>query len=183
MAVRNLFSTLSDVASSAVDNPVRSIVEAVLEERGFADRSAFDAARSRLGDLETKLSEVLPRVEAAEQRASHLADEVRRFQATIDELQRELSSAREQSIQAKARAEAAESAVAALTTKVAGLPKGGKAAASAEPSLLVGSGGEVEVNGKAYVVDQKYAGQAYTIAHNGAVRVGRRLVKKKAAES
>jgi hypothetical protein len=176
-----LFSAISDVASSAVDNPVRSIVEAVLDERGFVERSAFDAARSRLDGLESKLSDVTPRVEAAEQRASHLADEVRRFQSAMDDLQQELATTREQATRANARAEAAEGALAALQTAVESLPQASGTEAPAEPSALVGPAGEVEVKGQAYVVDKKHAGQAYTIAHNGAVRVGRRLVKKQKA--
>lgn len=178
MAVRTLLSTLSGVASSAIDPSVRLIVEAILEERGLVDRSDFDAARTRLEGLDARLAAVGPRLEAAEQRASHLADEVRRFQATIDDLQRDLAEAREQTMQAVARADEAERTAQKLQDSL----KTSNAKPAAEASAqVVGPAGEVQVRGKAYVVDAAHAGQPYTIAHNGAVRVGRRLVKKKPA--
>ena len=178
MAVRTLLSTISGVASSAIDPSVRMIVEAVLEERGLVDRSDFDAARTRLEGLDARLAAVGPRLEAAEQRASHLADEVRRFQSTVDDLQRDLADAREQTMQAVARADEAERTVQKLQASL----KATNAKPAAETSaLVVGPAGEVEVRGKAFVVDAEHAGQPYTIAHNGAVRVGRRLVKKKPA--
>ncbi|HCH63855.1 MAG TPA: hypothetical protein DFR83_13700 [Deltaproteobacteria bacterium] len=184
MAVRSLFSTISEAATSAVDSPVRSIVEAVLEERGLVDRSEFDAARTRLEGLEARLAAVSPRLEAAEQRASHLADEVRRFQSTVDDLQRDLSDAREQTVQALARADETDRAVAKLRAELEELKAAPAASAKAAPSAaVVGPNGEVDVRGKEYTIDAKHAGEQYTIAHNGAVRVGRRLVKKQAVKN
>jgi hypothetical protein len=186
MAVRELFSTISGVAGSAVDGPVRAIVEAVLEERGFIDQAAFAAARTRLEGVEAKLAGIGPRVEAAEQRANHLAEEVRRLQAANDDFQRDLSDAREQTIQAVARADAAEQRLAAQEEALAQLraqleaaaKAGTKAAAPADDRPVVGPGGEVKVRGEDFFVDAAHAGESYTVAHNGAVRVGRRLVKK-----
>ena len=65
MAVRTLLSTISGVASSAIDPSVRMIVEAVLEERGLVDRSDFDAARTRLEGLDARLAAVNAAAEAA----------------------------------------------------------------------------------------------------------------------
>ena len=181
MAVRSLFSSISGLATDAVDSPVRAIVEAVLEERGLVDRTAFEAARSRLVGLEAKVAGISPRVEAAEQRAGHLADEVSRLQDTIDDLVRDLAEAREQTMQAVARADEAEQAAAALRAEVASLQSAApSAAAPADDRPRVGPRGEVEVRGKPYFVDASHAGTPYSVAHNGAVRVGNRLVKKSA---
>jgi len=177
MAVRSMLSSFSDMASGAVDAPVRGIVEAVLNERGFVDASTFDTARRRLEGLEAKVAGLMPRVEAAEQRAQHLADEVKRLQSTIDDLTSDLADARTQTMQAVARADEAEAATAKLAAEL-DAAKAAKPAASVDERPTVGDNGEVEVRGKAFFVAAEHAGKPYTVAHNGAVRVGRRLVKK-----
>jgi hypothetical protein len=190
MAVRSLFSSVSTLATGAVDAPVRAIVEAVLDERGFAGREALDAARGRLEELEAKVAGLLPRVEAAEQRAGNLVGEVQRLQTSVDDLTRDLSDARDQALQAVARADEAETgrselvaAVEALKAEIKNAASGKVAAgkASTDDRAVVGAGGAVEVRGKTFYVHPQHEGERYSVAHNGAVRVGRRLVKKSAA--
>ena len=174
MAVRDLLSTLSDSAARVVDAPVRELVEAVLEERGLADATTVNDALARISRLESASEALLPRVEAAEQRAAHLAEKVERLQHTIDDLMRDLSEAREQTVDAVSRADAADAAVLELKATVAALQP-------SDDRPRVGAAGEVEVRGKSYVVDAAHAGKAYSVAHNGAVRIGGRLVKKQPA--
>ena len=176
MAVRDLFNTLSDSAARAVDAPVRDIVEAVLVERGLVEQSTVDDALARLAQLTDSTEALAPRVEAAEQRAAHLADKVQRLQDTIDDLVRDLAEAREQTVDAVSRADSADAALQELKATVARLRAG-----PVDERPRVGAAGEVEVRGKSYVIDVEHAGKPYSVAHNGAVRVGGRLVKKQSA--
>jgi len=176
MAVRDLLTTLSGSAARAVDAPVRDIVEAVLQERGLAEQATVDAALKSIGELQATTDALVPRVEAAEQRAAHLAEKVDRLQHTIDDLVRDLAEAREQTMDAVSRADSAEAALSALQAEVAALKAG-----PVDDRPRVGAAGEVEVRGKAYTVDVAHAGKPYAVAHNGAVRVGGRLVKKQPA--
>jgi len=185
MAVRSLFSSVSTLATGAVDAPVRTIVEAVLDERGFAGREDLDAARDRLEKLEASVAGLLPRVEAAEQRAGNLVGEVQRLQTSVDDLTRDLADARDQALQSAARADAAEAACGKLSAAVEALKAELKAAPASEKGAtddraVVGANGAVEVRGKTFYVDPQHVGERYSVAHNGAVRVGRRLVKKSA---
>lgn len=187
MAVRSLFSSVSTLASGAVDAPVRTVVEAVLNERGFVDHAAFAAAEQRLAGLEQTIGALSPRIEAAEQRAGLLAEEVQRLQSAVDDLTRDLADARTETVQAVARTDEAERAraelaaeVEALSAKLAAAPSASPTAAPTDDRPVVGPAGEVEVRGKPYFVDATHAGERYSVAHNGAVRVGRRLVKKSA---
>lgn len=176
MAVRDLLSSLSDTAVRAVDAPVRDIVEEILQEKGLADRTTVDRALQQIQSLSAATSALAPRVEAAEQRASHLADKVDQLQRTVDDLQRDLAEAREQAMDAVARADAAEATLSELRTDLARM--------NTKPSderPVVGANGQVEVRGKSFVVDVEHAGKKYSVAHNGAVRVGGRLVKKQPA--
>lgn len=185
MAVRTIFSSVSTLASGAMDGPIRAVVEAVLDERGFVDPAAFAAAQRRLEGLEAKVAALMPRVEAAEQRAGHLSGEVQRLQSSVDDLTRDLADARDQTIQSVARADELEQVAQALRVEVEQL----RQAATGGPGLtrvedaasMVGPGGEVLVRGEPFFVDVRHAGKAYKVAHNGAVRVGSRLVKKAAA--
>jgi hypothetical protein len=127
----------------------------------------------------------MPRVEAAEQRAGHLSGEVQRLQSSVDDLTRDLADARDQTIQSVARADALEQLTQALRAEVEQLRQaatgGAEPATSGDGASTVGPSGEVLVRGEPFFVDVQHAGKPYKVAHNGAVRVGSRLVKKAAA--
>jgi len=176
MAVRDLLNTLTDGAARVVDAPVRDIVEEVLQEKGLADRATVDRALQQIESLKATTDALTPRVEAAEQRANHLAGKVDRLQHAIDDLQRDLAEAREQTMDAVARADTAEAALSELRAEVARLKAG-----PSDDRPVVGPEGQVEVRGKRFVVATSHAGKKYSVAHNGAVRVGGRLVKKQPA--
>lgn len=192
MAVSQILSAaLSGPKNRLVDEPLRELIESVLDEKQLATKAQVRDLEATIGTLQATVRALSPRVDAAEQRASHLAQEVERLRTTIDDLTRDLAEAREQTMDAVARADAAEAkasqaedaahkAEAALSEAKAELSAAASApvAEPADDRPVVGPAGEVVVNGKTFRVDEKHAGERYSVAHNGAVRVGRRLVKK-----
>ncbi len=115
MSVRDqLRSGVSRAAHRLADAPVRRIAHSVVAQHGVAVQAEIDRIVHELEVARSEQRALAERLMAAESMAARLEETVSRLQQDNDDLQRDLADAREQTMDALSRADAADASVAQL---------------------------------------------------------------------
>ena len=181
-----LAAALSRPAARVVEGPVRNIVNEVLQDHGYASPAEVQALRDQVVAVGVRLGKLEAQLSAVEADAAGV-------QSKIDDLTAALHAAQAAAASAQARAAAAEAQSAAMELRVATLESG--ATTSAAPAAVasdplahldrqqrhlfragrlpghVGPEGLIEIDGKAWRLDEALAGRPFEVAKTKKLQV------------
>jgi multidrug efflux pump subunit AcrA (membrane-fusion protein) len=192
-----LAAALSRPAARVVEGPVRNIVNEVLQDHGYASPAEVQALRDQVASAGARLGKLEAQLGAVETAAAGV-------QAQLDAMSTALQAAQTAAAAAQARAAAAEAHSSNMDLRVAALEAGATSnTPTAAPVALatdplahldrqqrhlfragrlpghVGPEGLIDIDGKAYRLDESLAGRPFEVAKTKKLQVlvdGNKLV-------